>query len=116
ISFWCKLLSPGFIVDMHCFDGTGCPLPREMAAGDRFPGRQMGFCCVLWSRIVQRTAQNFGRCRDSTTRASTLNANERRRVLNILESNWQAEMRGCPIVRCGGRWEVLIFPSPIILT
>jgi len=31
-----------------------------------------------------------------TTDASVLNANERKRVLNILESNWQAEMRGCP--------------------
>ena len=32
---------------------------------------------------------------NSTTKASALNANERKRVLNILESNWQAEMRGC---------------------
>src|ERR1019366_8236814 len=32
---------------------------------------------------------------NSTTKASALNANERKRVLNILGSNWQAEMRGC---------------------
>jgi rubrerythrin len=32
---------------------------------------------------------------DSATNASTLNANERERVLHILQSNWQAEMRGC---------------------
>ena len=32
---------------------------------------------------------------NSTTKASALNASERKRVLNILESNWQAEMRGC---------------------
>ena len=32
---------------------------------------------------------------NSTTEPSALNANERKRVLNILESNWQAEMRGC---------------------
>ena len=32
---------------------------------------------------------------NSKTNTSALNANERKRVLNILESNWQAEMRGC---------------------
>lgn len=32
---------------------------------------------------------------NSKTNDSALNANERKRVLNILESNWQAEMRGC---------------------
>jgi vacuolar iron transporter family protein len=32
---------------------------------------------------------------DSKTNPSALKANERNRVLNILESNWQAEMRGC---------------------
>ena len=32
---------------------------------------------------------------NSTTNTSALNANERKRVLNILENNWQAEMRGC---------------------
>ena len=51
---------------------------------------------------------------NSTTKASALNAHERKRVLNILESNWQAEMGGCLIGRCGGQWEVLIFLSPII--
>jgi predicted membrane protein (TIGR00267 family) len=32
---------------------------------------------------------------NSTTDPSALNANEHKRVLDILESNWQAEMRGC---------------------
>jgi hypothetical protein len=32
---------------------------------------------------------------EAKTNASALNANERNRVRNILESNWQAEMRGC---------------------
>ena len=31
----------------------------------------------------------------STPNASSLNADERERVLSILQSNWQAEMRGC---------------------
>jgi hypothetical protein len=31
---------------------------------------------------------------NSKTGTSVFNANERKRVLNILESNWQAEMRG----------------------
>jgi VIT1/CCC1 family predicted Fe2+/Mn2+ transporter/bacterioferritin (cytochrome b1) len=32
---------------------------------------------------------------DATTKDSALSGNERRRILKILESNWQAEMRGC---------------------
>ena len=31
---------------------------------------------------------------NSTTKAPALDTHERKRVLNILESNWQAEMRG----------------------
>jgi len=32
---------------------------------------------------------------DATTKDSALSGSERRRILKILESNWQAEMRGC---------------------
>src|ERR1700676_3834718 len=75
------------------------PPPRRMSADDRRSRRQMGFCCVPRSRIIQSESNRVSGDRamslHSTPNASSLTASERERVLNILQSNWQAEMHGC---------------------